>query len=196
MPYESTIIQRCQAGDLEAFAVLFKQYRLRLYSLAATILQAEAAAEDAVQETFLTVLKKMDTYRRQAAFETWLIAIAVNQCRSHLRRQKARQTLSLNDLAPRWLALLTGEGSDPAEVVAQSQQDQTLWDMVNRLDDRLRIPMILRYQYELSAAEIARILHTNPNRVYQQLYEGRQQLRLLAQQSDWPETISRPAFVD
>jgi RNA polymerase sigma-70 factor, ECF subfamily len=180
MPNEKSIVQRCQAGDEEAFALLFKQYRQRLYGLAASILQDEAAAEDAVQETFLTVLDKIKSYRQESALETWLIAILVNQCRSHLRWQKARRALSLENLTPRWLARLAGREMDPATAVADNEQAETVWRLVNRLDNRLRIPIILRYQYELSAAEIAEILGSNPNRVYQQLHEGRRQLHLLA----------------
>lgn len=178
---DQALVKQCQAGDLSAFETLFDHYRQRIYSLAVTIVRETAVAEDIVQETFLAVWQKIDTFKGEAAFETWLVAIAVNQCRAALRRQRLRQVFSLDGLTPAWLHRLAGRSHNPADTVARRQQEEQLWQLVDRLDDRLRLPILLHYRYDYSGAEIAQILGSRPNRVYQQLYEGRQQMRRLAQ---------------
>ena len=172
---QQQLVQRCQDGDLEAFSLLFRKYRQRLYSLACTIVRDEETAADVVQDTFLATFQKIATFQGDAALETWLIAIAMNKCRSRLRRRKVRQIISLEALRG---SLFSRD--DPVETqVARQQQKTDLWNLVDALDDRLRLPLILRYQHDLSAGEVAQVLNRPVNRVYQQLYEGRQQLRRL-----------------
>jgi RNA polymerase sigma-70 factor (ECF subfamily) len=172
---DQQLVQRCQDGDLEAFALLFRKYRQRLYGLACTIMRDEETAADVVQDTFLATFQKIASFQGVASLETWLIAIAVNKCRSRLRRHKVRQIISLEALRG---SLFSHD--DPVETqVAQQQQKNDLWHLVDTLDDRLRLPLILRYQHDLPAGEVAQVLNRPVNRVYQQLYEGRQQLRRL-----------------
>lgn len=183
MPDEDELVRRCQQGDLRAFADLVEQYQDRLFDLAWTILQEREAAKDAVQETFLTVFQKIEGFRGEAALETWLVAITVNQCRSRLRRQKARRLLSLEGLAPR-LFHAGKRGVDPAAIVDQQMQRQALWQLVNRLDDRLRLPILLHYRYGLSGDEIAAVLGVTKSTVYERLSQGRQRLRQMQQMTE------------
>ena len=183
MPDEDELVRRCQQGDLRAFADLVEQYQDRLFDLAWTILQEREAAKDAVQETFLTVFQKIEGFRGEAALETWLVAITVNQCRSRLRRQKVRRLLSLEGLAPR-LFRAGKRGADPAAIVDQQMQRQALWQLVNRLDDRLRLPILLHYRYGLSGDEIAAALGVTKSTVYERLSQGRKRLRQMQQMAE------------
>lgn len=181
MPDVPRLITRCQQGDLHAFADLFNHYRDRLFDLACTILRDREAAKDAVQETFLTVFQKIEGYRGDAAFETWLIAIAVNECRRRLRRQKVRRFLSLENLSPGRLLNAGQPEHNPAAIVGRRLQQQLLWQMVNRLDDRLRIPILLHYRYGMACADIGEALGLATSTVYEQLSQARKRLRLMWQ---------------
>ena len=171
------LITRSQQGDLHAFADLFDHYQDRLFDLAWSILREREAAKDAVQETFLRVFQKIEGFRADAAFETWLIAILVNECRGRLRRQKVRRALSLESLRPERLSAPGQAEQNPAHIVSERMQRQSLWQLVNRLDDRLRLPILLRYRYGLACEEIARALGLATSTVYEQLSQGRKQLR-------------------
>ncbi len=172
---QQQLVQRCQDGDLEAFSLLFRKYRQRLYNLACTIMRNEETAADVVQDTFLATFQKIASFQEDASLETWLIAIAVNKCRSRLRRHKVRQIISLEALRGN----LFSHDAPVETQIAQRQQKSDLWHLVDALDDRLRLPLILRYQHDLPAGEVAQVLNRPVNRVYQQLHEGRQQLRRL-----------------
>ena len=178
------LVDRCQQGDLEAFAALFRRFRQYVYDLSCVILRDDVAAQDAVQDTFLRVMGKIDSFAGDAAFETWLTAVAVNTCRSRLRRQKIRRFLSLDNLQPGLLFRAGVSTPNTARLVEERLQRQSLWAMVNSLPDRLRLPLILRYRYALSCAEIADVLSLQVGTVYQQLNEGRRQLEKLAAQEE------------
>lgn len=184
------VVRRCQEGQLDAFTTLFSHYQDRVYDLACAILRDELAAEDAVQDTFLAVFQKIEGYKGDSSFETWLTAVAVNQCRMRLRRRKIRQALSLEQLTSGRLFRSGGKNEDLSDIVHRRRQRQTLWEMVDQLSDRLRLPLILRYQYALSCADIALILDKRKSTIYQQLNEGRRSLEQMARER---QTAENPA---
>jgi RNA polymerase sigma-70 factor (ECF subfamily) len=186
------VVRRCQEGQLDAFTTLFSHYQNHVYDLACAILRDEAAAEDAVQDTFLAVFQNIAGFKGDSTFETWLTAVVVNQCRMRLRKRKIRRALSLEQLNPGRLFRSGGKWEDLSDVVYRRQQQQTLWEMVDELQDRLRLPMILRYRYALPCADIALILHKRKSTIYQQLNEGRRELEKMVQQlemSDRPQAL-------
>ena len=188
MPDMQAVVRRCQEGQLEAFSTLFNHYQDHVYDLARAILRDGPAAEDAVQDTFLAVFQKIESYKGDAAFETWLTAVTVNQCRTRLRKRKIRAALSLEQLSPGKLFRSGGKRKDLSDVVQRRQQRQTLWQMVDELQERLRLPLILRYRYALPCADIALILDKRKSTIYQQLNEGRRELEKMAQQLEMGES--------
>ena len=106
------VVRRCQEGNLDAFTTLFSHYQDHVYDLARAILRDGPAAEDAVQDTFLAVFQKIEGYKGDATFETWLTAVTVNQCRMRLRKRKIRGALSLEQLSPGKLFRSGGKISD------------------------------------------------------------------------------------
>ncbi len=186
-----TVVRLCQAGQLDAFTTLFSHYQNRVYDLACTILQDDKAAEDVVQDTFLAVFQKIDGFKGEAAFGTWLTAIAVNQCRMRLRKRNVRQFLSLEKLSPRYLLRLSKRDDSVADIVHNRQRRQTLWDTVDQFHERLRLPLILRYRFGLSCGDIGIVLNRRTSTIYQQLNEGRRLLeqKLPQQESSTPATV-------
>jgi RNA polymerase sigma-70 factor (ECF subfamily) len=191
------VVHRCQQGELCAFATLFERFQDRLYDLAWAILRDEAEAEDAVQDTFLRVFERIGRYRGESSFETWLVAVAVNVCRDRLRRRRVRQALSLEGLvlgrveAPRWLARMLGHGEDPAQAVQRHEHRRSLWDAVDRLDERHRLPLILRYHYGLSCDQVAQVLGLATGTVYVRLSEGRRRLRQMLLEQGQANPVAR-----
>ena len=183
------VVFQCQEGHLEAFTDLFSHYQNKVYDVALAIMGDESTAEDIVQDTFLAVYLKIDGYRGESRFDTWLTAIAVNECRMRLRKRKIRQALSLEQLSPRRLLRLSGRDETIPDIVHNRQRDENLWDTVDRLPERLRLPVILRYRYGLSCGEIASILKRRTSTIYQQLHEGRRDLESMARED---ESAGRP----
>lgn len=86
------LIRRYLAGDVDAFESLMAAHEQRVFSICLRMMRNRDAALDATQETFLTVLRKADRYKEQAAFSTWLYRVTVNTCYDQLRRAKRRRS--------------------------------------------------------------------------------------------------------
>jgi RNA polymerase sigma-70 factor (ECF subfamily) len=178
MPELDELVQRCRRGDRNAFDALFSRYESRLYRLAAVILRDRQDAEDALQDIFLRIYDRIHDFRGESSFETWLTAIALNLCRDRLRRRQVRRAVSLDWLRDR------ASKMDVSRVAADRQQRQSLWALVDQLDEKYRLPIILYYHEHLSCEEIGGVLNIRTNTVYARLFHARMRLREMLQSSD------------
>src|SRR5579863_264417 len=94
---EASLIKRAQAGDQEAFAMLFQLHKKRVYSVCLQMTKDVADAEDLTQEAFMQVFRNVNSFRGDSAFSTWLYRIAVNTVLMKLRRRKTPPILSLDE---------------------------------------------------------------------------------------------------
>jgi RNA polymerase sigma-70 factor (ECF subfamily) len=141
------LIRHAQAGNREAFATLFEQYKNLVYKTAYLMLGDAHEAEDALQEVFLQVHKSLSSFdSRKGALSTWLYRITLNFCLNHRRK---RQYVSLEDISP------TPSTHFPDTRLAE---EDSLWQATRSLSDKQQAVVILRYYWELPYAEIASIL--------------------------------------
>src|SRR5919106_1597156 len=97
---EHSLLQRMQAGDVEAFTALFRRYSVKVSRQAMHLLSNESEAEEVLQEVFLTVYEKASTFRGDAAFSTWLYRLTANAALSRLRYRKRLSEVSMDDSLP------------------------------------------------------------------------------------------------
>jgi RNA polymerase sigma-70 factor (ECF subfamily) len=91
------LIRRYLEGDVSAFDELMRAHEDRVFAICLRMMRNRDAALDATQDVFLTVFRKADRYKEQAAFSTWLYRVAVNTCYDHLRRQQRKRIDSMPD---------------------------------------------------------------------------------------------------
>src|SRR5919202_1022874 len=83
------VIEACQRGDREAFRLLFEAYQDRVYSISLYYFKGdEASAHDVTQQVFLKLIGKIEQFRRDAEFTTWLYRLVVNACMDEQRRRR------------------------------------------------------------------------------------------------------------
>src|SRR5438270_12614674 len=76
---------------------VFRDYAPRIYNLARRMLGSDADAEDVTQDVLLQVVRKLDTFRGESAFPTWLHRITVNAALAHRRKRANRQKHQVSD---------------------------------------------------------------------------------------------------
>ena len=92
---DERLVRRFQEGSAEAFEVLVQRHGTRESNLCFPILGDPEEAADASQDTFLAALRKLNTFRGDSAFTTWLHRVAVNACYDSLRRKRRRPLLQI-----------------------------------------------------------------------------------------------------
>ena len=173
---DSHWLEQCREGDSLAIEKMVHTYQKDVYRLALSILDDPDEAEDGTQETFLAALRAISSFREDAAFKTWLFSITINVCRSRLQRGKTRGRLQQ---ILQSLFHLHSEVEHPERTAMQNQADAELWNAIRSLDEKHRIPLVLRYYHDLPIADIATMLNIPPGKVHSRLNHAREKLRAL-----------------
>ncbi len=194
-PFESTLIARLRAGDVEAFDQLVEEYQALAYALALRILNDAEDARDATQETFLKVYRYFSNFRGEASLKTWICRIAINQARSADRWRRRRRRNDMTSLDAPWETSMGanggGDGYDHRSPIDYLQsryatpEDETLSRERGRQIERglrqlkkdFRIAVILRDIEGLSYEEIAWVTEVSVGTVKSRIARGREMLR-------------------
>lgn len=171
----SRLITECIAGNQAAIERLVRQYETGVFKLALSILGDEADAYEVTQETFIAALKSLRTYQEKKTFKAWLYTIALNLSRSHLRKRKIVERLKA--AIGGVLRLETQKQPTPEDEIVRTEKETAIWNELNKLDERHRTVVVLRYFHELSISEIAEIMSLNEGTIHSRLHTARERLR-------------------
>jgi RNA polymerase sigma-70 factor, ECF subfamily len=161
-------------NDAVLIETMIRAYYTPIYRLTSSILNDAAEAEDAVQETFIKATLNLDHYRTGTNFKGWLYAIAVNTCRGMLRKRNTRE--GLQSLMVNLTASLF-RSSYAEEQVIESEIRFQLKTALDSLDEKHRLPVLLRFVHGLPIAEIAQILGVREGTVHSRLHYAIKKLR-------------------
>ncbi len=160
-PEEGT--QRAGAEDVRRMAL---QYGPALLRMCTVYLKDRALAEDAVQDTLIKAYLRYGSFHGDSAEKTWLTQIAVNTCRSMLRRSWWRRVD--RRVTPESL---------PEPICPCEPEDNTVLGAVMELPEKYRCVVLLYYYQEMKTDEIAKALGVRPSTVSVRLMRARDQLR-------------------
>jgi len=167
---DKKLIQKIKGGDAASFAVLYNQYAGYALRVASAITGNKINGADAVQETFIRVYKNIGSYDLDKPFEPWIYKILINECNRVLGKNKNENIILVDDFMENNL-----QGS--MEDNYKFEQYESLYEAIERLDDKIRIPIVLKYLKGLQENEIADILDINVNTIKSRLFKGRQRLK-------------------
>lgn len=169
------LIIECIAGNEEAIETLVREYEAGVFRLALSILGDEAEANEVTQETFLSALRALPSYKEKQSLRAWLYTIALNHSRSHLRKRKVIERLRSTLTA---IFRVEAQRPDsPEETAIQTEMEAAIWNSLNELDEHHRIVVVLRYFHQLSIAEISEILSLKEGTIHSRLHSAREKLR-------------------
>lgn len=175
---DDTLILKYRAGDPQAFHALYHRYKTRLYSFCLTLLQNQSDADDALQEIFRYLVRRIQVYRPQGRFKSFIFQIAHSVSMDILRKRHRTMPLAEDYDVPT---------DPPAQQGPQEEELARLRACVARLPEPYREIMVLRLADETPYEEIAEILSlplgTVKSRIHQAVILLR---RLLAQESSYP----------
>jgi len=169
------VVEKAKNGDRSAFDKLYTLYKTPVYTLCLRLTRDILDAEDLTQEVFLQVYRKVNTFRGESAFGSWLYRVATNVTMMHLRRRHLHE-LPLDVLKPESRALPSTSPSrshnpcDPVERIS-------LLRAVCGLSKNARTQIILHDLKGLSHQEVSERLGVNVNTSKAQLHRAHQELR-------------------
>jgi RNA polymerase sigma-70 factor (ECF subfamily) len=174
-------------GDPDAFGLLFRRHRDRLWAVALRTTGDREEAADALQEAMVAAFRRAAGYRGEAQVTTWLHRIVVNACLDRLRRAKVRAARPLPDDLEEYAGrgALTGrpaadaERADPEARVLDDERRALVLQALRRLPDEQRAALVLVDMEGLAVEEAARVLDCPVGTVKSRCSRGRARLAVL-----------------
>jgi RNA polymerase sigma-70 factor, ECF subfamily len=169
------VIQRCLAGDQDAWAQIVRQHWRKVFNIAYKFTGKHDEAEDLTQDVFLKIFKSLNTFDRRANFQTWLVSVSRNLCIDHYRSvRKERETIDRDVDAGELTPAATTKS--PFAALEQRDRVELLKKALDQLPPTLRSAVLLRDIQELSYQEIADRLHLPEGTVKSRINRGRTEL--------------------
>jgi RNA polymerase sigma-70 factor (ECF subfamily) len=146
-----------------------------VYNLANAFLLDADEADDAAQETFLQATLHIAQFERGTNLKRWIAKIAINVCRGRYRKHMARRRLEtvLKNLA----STLHASTPSPEDHTISGERHHLLQQAVDALEEKHRLPILLRYVHDLTVPEIAQILDEKEGTIHSRLHYAHRKLR-------------------
>ncbi|HEX6400220.1 MAG TPA: sigma-70 family RNA polymerase sigma factor [Actinomycetota bacterium] len=167
---DEELVRRFQDGSAGAFEVLVERHGRRVFNLCLRILGDADEAADASQDAFLSALRKLHTFRGEAAFTTWLHRVTVNACYDELRRKRRRPLLHVVAEGEEDRPLPTPIAEDPAPAVELSVD---VARALRTVPEEFRVALVLADVEDLPYDRISEVLGIPVGTVKSRVFRGR-----------------------
>ncbi len=182
-----TLVERLRHGDTAALEILMARYADRVYRLAHGITGNAADAEEVVQDVFLTVFRKIQTFEGRAALGSWIYRVTTNAALIKRRGRRADREIPLEPSLPAFLPdghrageptfLKTDWSQTPEADLLSKETREILHQAIIDLPDQYRAVVVLRDVQGLSNEEVAEAVGESVPCVKSRLHRARMALR-------------------
>jgi RNA polymerase sigma-70 factor (ECF subfamily) len=170
---EQFYIDKVLAGESEYFAFLVNAYKNMAFTLALKLVKNREDAEELSQDSFVKAYKKLNTFKGEAKFSTWLYSIVYRNSISFLRKKKLDYT-ELNNVS--YKIAEDSEVSDPTNILLQEEQKIYVQKAIDRLPEIDAFLVTLFYLNESTVEEIEEITGLSNSNVKTKLFRARKKL--------------------
>lgn len=168
---DDELVLLARGGLVDAFDVLVRRHQPRVLRMAAKYLGGAHIAPDVAQMTFLELYRAMPRYRPQGKFQPYLFKILLNQCRM-ARRSFVFERRTVEALVP-----VDAHEPGAEERILARERRREVERAMEKLSEKLRVVLVLRYAGELPLKEIADTLELPLGTVKRRLFDGVERLR-------------------
>ena len=154
---DARVVQQVLDGGTDMYRELVDRYRTRVFTVALRIVGNRDDAEDLTQAAFVAAYSALGRFDQKRSFYTWLMRIAVNKCKDHLKSHKRREAHLTGDiLGPG--AMFTGRVAGPEQEADQRQRLRLLGQALADMDEKYSVPLVLKEVQGMSYAQMQEVL--------------------------------------
>jgi RNA polymerase sigma-70 factor (ECF subfamily) len=171
------LVEKVQRGDKKAFDLLVIRYQHKVMHLVSRYVKSSGDVADVTQEAFIKAYRALASFRGDSAFYTWLYRIAVNTAKNYLVSQGRKPPGS--DIDAQEADYYVGgeamhDNSTPERALLSNEIETTLFRIVDKLPEDLRMAITLREMEGLSYEEIAAVMDCPVGTVRSRIFRARE----------------------
>jgi RNA polymerase sigma-70 factor, ECF subfamily len=176
---DAALVERLKKGDAKALDELFRRHRDAAYGVAYRLVGSREDALDVVQESFIHVMRGIQTFRGQSAFRTWLLRIVTHASLDYRRWRSLRKTESLDAETAAEPPADRPSQRTPLEEAADRDLRQAIDAAFANISEKNRAALVLYAIEGMSYKEIGEVLGISVGTVMSRIFNARQRLREL-----------------
>lgn len=169
------LVRGVRAGDREAFVALTRLYQSKVFILAYSFFRNKEDAVDLVQDVFLRVFEKIESFQEGRNFDAWILRVAKNLCIDRYRRTRDRREM---DSGVRVDEIPLADNRTP-DAARAADLKSVLYRSVDKLAERQRTIFLMRHVNQMDNEEIARVLNISTGTVKSLHFKAIRRLRTL-----------------
>lgn len=171
---DKELVKNVLSGDIRSFNVIVQKYKYMVYAFVLNMIRNKDNAEDITQEVFITVYRKLYTFKQQYKFSTWLIKITRNKTIDFLRKQKFNF-----DIADNSLNVQDTKNLSPESYVEFKEKEKMIMEFLSLLQDKDRQIVLLKYMNRnMTFYDVSVIMNMTESSVKQKFYRTRKKLEM------------------
>jgi len=180
---DAELVRQAKEGNTQAFEALVRKHTPKVYGLALGMMRNPTDAQDVVQDTFFNCYRKLDSFRGEAAFSSWLYRIAHNMCLMKMRSRRRRPEVSLEihslefDADGQHQRQIEDFSPRLDDLYENKELGQVILKGMETLPESYRVVFVLADLQHLSMKEIAQVLNLTVPNVKTRLHRARLKLR-------------------
>ncbi len=188
---EREVIARVILGEKGLYEILMRRYNQTLFRAVRSYLDRQEDVEDAMQETYLKAYAKLDQFKGDAAFSTWLVRIGINESLQKLRKSRTLRVHTNPDVRMEQLQQLPDNGQmNPEQRTIQGESKRLMEQAIDKLPEAYRAVYMLREVEGMNVAEVAHCLDISEANVKVRLHRAKSMLK----ESIWGAHAGAAAF--
>lgn len=149
---DKLLIWRFQGGSRDAFRRIYEKYESFLLTLAANLLGDGSAAEDVVQDVFVSFVQSVESFRLRGSLKSYLATCVANRARDCIRKRQRHRTVAVNEAEQ-----TVSDANEPVQLVINSEELQRLKLAMTELPYEQREAVVLHLNGDLKFRQIAKL---------------------------------------
>ncbi len=176
---DSNLIEKARRGSESAFSKLVEEYAPLVYSVARAVMGNHSMVDDVVQEVFIRVYTRLDTFRGDSKFSTWIYRIARNRALDSVHDMNRITDSNVDEIQ------LESREASPSRLCEMGELRSHLDELISGLSRNHRLVIELRYMGEKSYLEIAEIMDIPVGTVKTYLFRAKKELARMVALKDF-----------
>ena len=175
---DADIIRHVLSGETDYFELLMRRYNQRLFRVIRSYVGSRASTEDIMQEAYIKAFTRLDQFRGEASFSTWLIRIGINEALRHLRKNRPYANSIDDDLtSARIISLKDNDEAGPENRTIMNENRHILEEAIDQLPEKYKVVFMMREIEGMSHAEVADALDVSESNAKVRLHRAKSMLR-------------------
>ena len=179
-------INQILEGNTNAFAILVDRYKDLVFTLALRMLKNREEAEEVAQDTFVKAFRKLDNFKGDSKFSTWIYRVAYNTCLDRIKKNRKHiNDIEINEFTINQVVAL----DNVLDTIETKERNETIKQCIDTLPQEESFLLTLYYFDELSLEEISKIVGMKANAIKVKIFRSRKKLANILKVKLEPEII-------